>query len=663
MATFTTQEECINYIKENMYKDKLDVLKYENSLVSKVTRNLINNKEFPILAFKEHNNFFAFELNVITPDDTFKILITGKKDVVTVYSDYLVNPKTSFKLKITKQNDNGYHYICLTTVNNIYNNESIENNVSTFTRVFLRTINIGNFILFDDFDVSNDQMKDIYANVPSEVIQTIDIDSSKEARFGVISEESDPIGHSVKVPFTPTEDMYMNYIDVDVGNCKLIGKVAKQSDDLLDRDVENYEDSKVKGPVFLYPIFYNSGLPFDKFVRFDGSIIVNGYIYSVNYVRISAPTDENHKYGIVQFMLDRYTKFIGREAKKGYYEESEMDAKDGKFFGITFYPILTSDGNLSYNYIDQIKYPNSYVSQETTLNCIYKDYIKDSVGERDIIENRFYSNGKYCFICTKNSIDLIDCKTCRVITSVSNQFITDKEDESIIYINKMNTPKEIYDFYGDLYICVSEKNSIGIIYIKDNNIFSFDFRTYRYQRGIGAGIENIDKITFKNYVTSAIQTNYDIAYDYENNYLVLSNSQTVTFDITVNESGEVTKSEATIRNYVYVGSTYENKTFLTKTEITEDPTNKYEIQDHETVISFKLKDDSNEYILKNNRYRSDKLSLFTYNKDFVSNDNLNRVENVNIVPATVQTVNGILFIEKEDLRKDFKVKDFAQYSE
>ena len=277
-------------------------------------------------------------------------------------------------------------------------------------------------------------------------IKTFDI--NKNGYFG-----SDTDNNNIKIDNDTNNKFLFIDVNVDIGETKsIINDINITPSEYVDKEIIPFEDETYKGPQFLYPIFYNLGIPFNKFVKFNSNIIVNGIEYDVSHVRISNPIDEENKFGVVQFLLSDNTKLLSDVSNS--YSKHSVDIKE-KLFGITFYPIiLNENGDYEYRIIDSI--PNSIVTQNSNANVLINSHIieNECIDKIDVKENK-------CVIVSEfNDVYLFDLIS---LKPISTKFINPEIYGKINSVAFANDPS---------YIIIENTNSDS--YILNTETLDFD---------------------------------------------------------------------------------------------------------------------------------------------------------------------------------------------
>lgn len=411
----------------------------------------ISGEEFLVCSFdNEIKDLIGIEIIISTNDDIISLTLSGtSSDQINAYANYVVNPKNKIGVSIKRYTTNDDETLIGLFVNITKEKEEIteiSNNVIE-SRITVNNV-FGNIVENKEILSENENLY-FYK----------EFEQSNISYFGPINFESK---NSVLIPNKPINEFTMIDVNVDIGETKLIiNNPDIRSEEYIDKEIKPYEETEFKGPQFLYPIFYNLGIPFNKYVKFEGIISVDGIEYMTSYVMISTPLDSSNKFGVIQFILSENNKLFNNEAISEYEDENEE--KSDSIFGITFYPIYENEnGKHSYRVINNI--PNSIISQNNEMSIIGKKLLKYETEfdeDENTIENLISNSIKRFdnFICIKidNGIIIIDSltgKTIQKFTSLS--LFNENTNNFTIHINDNNGSKEFAIKYNNQYLILSE---------------------------------------------------------------------------------------------------------------------------------------------------------------------------------------------------------------
>lgn len=472
-----------DYIKwtpiETVLKEQINPLKhFEKDFSMRVvdTKSMFKNQYYPLFSFTMKNNFYAFDMTIIGNSDVVKCLISGNNRFTNIYTDYSVTPKNNIELCVSKANESGL-YVCYIKFSN--DDFFSVSNFYEHVKIIVNNIHSENFTYFRDGDSVPEYSTE-------EPISAKTYPISTKGYFGSSSDSK----NSISVPYNANEEFYMINISVDIGKTKIYidgNYTYKESEN---KEIIPYEDSKYKGPQFLYPIFYNLGIPFNQFIKFEGYIIVDGTLYPVNYVKISEPGVDTTKFGVVQFLLDSFTKL-----------DKTPDLKDdgvGNIFGITFYPIINNEnGEYSYQVLNNIE--NSVISQnscEKNIAILENSFTNiEKVKERVLHTDRYFillDTNKiviYDYINELINIELLPTSFDLIKELDDNHFVICNKDENdenckVYYkypfmIDEKTTKTKLKETYTDL---VFEASDINVDTISENSYeIKFDNDEYYYR--------------------------------------------------------------------------------------------------------------------------------------------------------------------------------------
>ena len=332
-------------------------------------------------------------------------------------------------------------------------------------------------------------------------------------------------------------------INLDIGNTKgIINDINIKNFEYEDKEIIPFEDEKYKGSQFLYSIFYNSGIPFNKFIKFDGNLTLNGTLYPISYVKISHPIDDENKFGIIQFLIDDNAKIMNDISESN--EITEINDVKEKIFGITIYPIIINDQNeYEYKIIDNID--NSLITQnsnginiinnqilddENFINRIVVEenkcilafnndiYVYDTIMMKPIYTKHFdssvfnkincvgiktYENIKRIVIKCENGINYILSKdTLDVITSTDDDIMIDNKNvifNTINFITSSNVSQKVKKLYKKRYqITDNETKIVEINFNNNENYFAFIYNKNKNMYRISIYRDNIMESGFEN---------------------------------------------------------------------------------------------------------------------------------------------------------------------
>ena len=352
----------------NIENDKSNSYKY--------TIKLDDNNFYHIFTFKKTNNFFIFNFNIITNYDIINCLVSGNNEKGKIYTNYSLidNP---ISIIITKENENNEQSVFI-KIEKKYAFDEIKIKIDA-----IKNVNIINTIPNIDETYLNDE-DNIFINknftnnfIESEINKLDEMDVKKDD-FTVIN------------------------IDLDIGNTK--ADINNNDDEYIDKEIIPYEDENYKGPQFLYSIFYNSGIPFNKFIKFEGNITINGISYPISYIKISEPIDNENKFGTIQFLFDSDTKLLSDVSKTKYISDEKESIN-----GITFFPIIIND-EYEYEYVIDDNISNSLSTQNANASIFINDYtINNDCIDKIVVKDDI------CAILSKNDIYIFDLISLRPI--------------------------------------------------------------------------------------------------------------------------------------------------------------------------------------------------------------------------------------------------------
>lgn len=376
----------LDRLLNKFYPFKRSVLRNEDHIFNKNYFNTINAKRnvetflFEV-SKNELNGNLCIDLNIYTPSDVLSLVITGDyRNGLKFYNEYAILPKNNFDIIVRESEYCLLFYILIRNSNDVLLQEN--------------SIRISYYInsLFDNMNIEQTdtsvQSDEIYKQV-----------QYLQSDIGYFGDETD--SHIVEIPTSNTKYKMID-INLDIGE---INSILKDEDieenEYEDKEIVPYEDEVYKGPRFLYPIFYNTGIPINKFVPFEGLITKDGKEYLVSHVRISNSINNEGKIGVIQFLLSPENKFISEEGDVVYENGSKNESENFRLFAITFYPIIDNGaGRLVYQVIDNI--PNSIITQEKgILNLPIKISPKKNISDPTKINARVIKrdDGRYIMIC------------------------------------------------------------------------------------------------------------------------------------------------------------------------------------------------------------------------------------------------------------------------
>lgn len=470
--------------------------KKDNSKIYSKSFIISDYSNISLFTFKKKNNFFAFKINLITDDEVIQFILSGNNDNIYIYTDYAVVSTIPFKFVLSNPDENGNIVLYLSF--DILNDREDYFNLIRKS-VFVKVENIHS----NNFDINNIPEFDTETILYSKVFE-----KSDKGYFG----SSDDI-HGVEIPYDFNDKFYAIDVNLDIGNTKsIINDINIRPDEYEDKEIIPYEDYNYKGPQFLYPVFYNLGIPFNKFVKFEGNITVNGIMYPVEYVKISTPIDENNKYGVIQFILSEDTKLL-TDVSKSYLKEYEgikinSDEIKENIFGITFYPIIiNNDNEYEYRVLNDI--PNTLITQNAAANWLIHDY-KIS----DVLLNKIVVKDDKCLFATDKDIYLFDLIT---LNPIATKHFTD----NILSIGSQNNNEDSYDFVIKLlhnnYLL--NKDTLNIISEIDiNEIHLLDKVTDYFENiNLAYALQNVRKTYINRYDIKGNNEQFIYEYKFENN--------------------------------------------------------------------------------------------------------------------------------------------------
>lgn len=352
----------LDTVLKNTYP--LNGLKNDNFYNKTCSKKLIRNKLIPILKINEVGSFFT--LKMCTEYDSFSLLIIDNRNDETdnsfvTYTDYAyIKNNLEFKFVNHKNEDNTNSiYLCINILDK-EGEEYIQENL------LYSVIEYSGFMDIEQVD------EDITISDDDTILKEIELNTHILPYFG---DENDT--YTVELP-SGNSKYEMIDINVNIDNCKsIVNDMNITSGEYEDYEIIPYEDDNYKGPQFLYQIFYNTGIPINKFIPFEGMIIKDGKEYLVSHVRISSGI-LNNNFGVVQFILSPENKFLDEDEMINEENSSSLYKSD-RLFGITFYPIIDDGtGNLVYQEIDNI--PNSMVTQEKSDSSLLPAVIQSLDG-------------------------------------------------------------------------------------------------------------------------------------------------------------------------------------------------------------------------------------------------------------------------------------------
>lgn len=375
-SIYTKYTPLETVLKENI--TPLTEMEKDFSMRNTITRAMFNNQTYPLFSFKLKNNFYAFELNLIGQSDTLKVLMNGNSQFTSIYTDYAVNPKHNIELCVSKPNADN---ICVCYIKFSNDDFFSVSNFYEYVKIIVDNIHSDSFALYDDTSTPVEYSTEEPISAKTYIL-------SSKGYFGSTTDSKSAIA----IPHNAIDPFYFILVSVDIANTKIYIDGNKTFLETENNKVIPYEDENFKGPQFLYPIFYNLGIPFNQFIKFEGSIIVDGTLYPINYVKISEPIRDTTTYGVIQFLLDKETKL-----------DNTPDTNDngtGNIFGITFYPIVTDENfNYSYTVLNDIK--NSVVSQNSIEKLLFTI---DGPVDETFINECVYHTDKYFILVSGNKI-------------------------------------------------------------------------------------------------------------------------------------------------------------------------------------------------------------------------------------------------------------------
>lgn len=505
----------------------------------KYNRKIDDKNLYYVFTFKKIDNFFVFNINIITNYDIINCLVSGNNDEGKVYINYSLN-KNPISIIITKENDNNEQSVFI-KIENKYDVNEMKIKIDV-----IKNVNIINVIPnIDETYLNNENNIFIIKNFTNNFI---------ESELNKLDELD-----------VKKDDFTVMNIDLDIGNTK--ADIINTDDEYIDKEIIPYEDEKYKGPQFLYSIFYNSGIPFNKFIKFEGNITINGISYPISYIKISEPIDDTNKFGTIQFLFDSDAKLLSDVSKTKYiFEEKES------INGITFFPIIINDKN-EYEYITDNNISNSLITQNANASVFINDYtINNSCIDKIVVKDDI------CAILSKNDIYIFD----------------------LISLKPIYTKHFSYKKYNNL-------EQIGII-THSNNEYNFIIKS-----------ENGKKYILLNNTLDVIENNNSINIDEK--------------DILIHETLDLSSN------------------FISQ-KIKNMYKKRYQLSDNEYKIE-EIKFENNEnyfgfiYDDTKNAFR-----MSCYRDNMINNGNVD-IENIEIVPNVVESLDGILYCPSEKIRDGY----------
>jgi len=548
-----------NNIKQNKFissfelKYKLKLFNEKNNIYRKkkwvYNKNNSDKKYIELFSFEEKNNFFNFNLFIEGIFDIINCTISGNNEKNNIYTNYSIINKYEYKILITQKDKLNLHKVYL-YIDNIKNKTYFDN-------------------LFVKVDSVHCNLNNISINDSGIIIDMEELISKKyELNDGIFDSQN-----GIQILNTKNNDFYAFNISVDIGNIKsIINDININESEYENKNIIPYEDEEYKGPQFLYPIFFNLGIPYNKFVKFEGKITLNGKEYLTSYVKISEPIDINNKFGTIQFLFDEDVKLLSDVSSMYKVTNRKKDI----LFGITLYPIKIEDE--SYKYIIDDKFDNTLVNQHNISNIFINEYlIKDNCEDKIVLlEDK-------CAIVSDNDIYIFDL--------ISLKPIYIKHFISTVY-NKIN-------FIG------IKKNEKKYVIKCDNN---------------------------KNYIlnTDTLDVEYETSQDIETEDKIF-----ICNDIVELNSDNVTQN---------VKDEYKNKYNILNNEI---KIKEFRFENDENYFAFIFDENSGFY----------RVSIYRNN---MINNNIEDESNFDIIPGTVESIDGLLLCPKEIVRngypKSFMIK-------
>ena len=510
----------LNRLLNKFYPFKRSVLRNEDHIFNKNYFNTINAKRnvetFLFEVSKDENNgILCIDLNIYTPSDVLSIVITGDyRNGLKFYNEYAILPKNNFDIIVRESENSLLFYILIRNSNDVLLQEN--------------NIRISYYInsLFDNMNIEQTdtsvQSDEIYKQV-----------QYLQSDIGYFGDETD--SHIVEIPTSNTKYKMID-INLDIGEINSILKDENISEnEYADKEIVPYEDEMYKGPQFLYPIFYNTGIPFNKFVPFEGIITKDGKEYLVSHVRISNSINNEGKFGVIQFLLSPENKFLSEEGDAIYENKTKNESENFRLFAITFYPIIDNGaGRLVYQVIDNI--PNSIITQEKGImnlsidvfpNMNYNNAKMDKIDVRIIKRD----DGRYIMICHGRTIDrkreyiyLVDIESGYVIAELPRQ------DDAFFNVTKYNN-EYVFAIIFNVKTGADEK-----LYYKLVSPYNgYDIVDEAFEYGDGFFEDNIEEPDnlYKINVDKTIYENNSptgLRFQCKNNYCIIGNIQNTNFE-------------------------------------------------------------------------------------------------------------------------------------
>lgn len=549
------------HIFNKNYFNTINVTRYVETFLFEVSKNRLNGN-------------LCIDLNIYTPSDVLSLVITGDyRNGLKFYNEYAILPKNDICIIVRESKNYLLFYILVQNSNDVFLQEN--------------SVRISYYVnsLFDNMSIEHTdtsmQSDGIYKQV-----------QYLQSDIGYFGDETD--SHIIEIPTSNTKYKMID-INLDIGE---INSILKDEDikenEYEDKEIIPYEDEMYKGPQFLYPIFYNTGIPFNKFVPFEGLITKDGKEYLVSHVRISNSINNEGKNGVIQFLLSPENKFLSEEGDVIFENDSKNESENFRLFAITFYPIIDNGaGRLVYQFIDNI--PNSIITQEKgILNLPIEIAPKKNISDPNKINARVIKrdDGRYVMIChgkiigkEREYIYLVDIESGIVLAEIglkNGAFfnVTKYNDEYVFAIVYYGDDVELYYNLISPYDGheIIEENEYGEGFIEDNVTEPDDY--YKI---------NIDTSNVYEYNSPT-----GLRFQCKNNYCIIGNIQNtnIEFDFEFDNN-----------------ETYENGGYCTMKFLSNIP----------GVINFSTSD----------------------------------TVNANVLPAIVQTLDGVLMVNDSIIRDGF----------
>lgn len=579
----------LDRLLNKFYPFKRSALRNEEHIFNKNyfnTINAIRNEEtFLFEVSKDENNgILCIDLNIYTPSDVLSLVITGDyRNGLKFYNEYAILPKNNFDIIVRESENYLLFYILFQDSNDVLLQEN--------------SVRVSYYVnsLFDNMNIENtdtsEQSEEVYKQV-----------QYLQSDIGYFGDETD--SHIVEIPTSNTKYKMID-INLDIGEINSILKDEDISEnEYEDKEIVPYEDEFYKGPQFLYPIFYNTGIPFNKFVPFEGMITKDGKEYLVSHVRISNSINNEGKYGVIQFLLSPENKFLSEDGELIYENKTKNESENFRLFAITFYPIIDNGaGRLVYQVIDNI--PNSIITQEMGIinfpfdvfpNMNYENAKKDKIDVRIIKRD----DGRYVMICHGRTIDkkreniyIVDIESGDVIAEFPRQ------DDAFFNVTKYN------DEYVFAIIFTGDGNDEKLYYKLVSPYDGFDIVDEVFEYGDGFFEHDVEEPD-NYYKINVDKTIYEknsptgLRFQCKNKYCIIGNIQNTNFEFDFEFDQETYGNIDAL--FYYTG--YSTMKFLSE-------------------------------------------------KPGVINFSTSETVNVNVLPAVVQTLDGVLMVNNSIIRDGF----------